>query len=86
MGYLQNHLYSRIDNDVATNDGDGYTLDNIGRILDATIYTLLTALADAMHWYSNQSMSDDSKAAFTSSNFVLRIIASIFFIPFTLLN
>ena len=67
MGYTQYHLNGRFQQHVAAYNGDGYTLNDIGTILDSTI--------------KNQSMSELSKARFTSSNFVLRIIASIFFIP-----
>ena len=49
VGYLQNHLYRGVEEYVATNDGDGHALDDIGTVLDATIDALLTALADAMH-------------------------------------
>ena len=49
MSHLQNHLDGRIKNNISTHDGDSYTLDDIRRILNATVYTFLTALPDTMH-------------------------------------
>ena len=37
MGHLQNHLYGRVEENVAAHDGDGYTLNHIGAILDTTV-------------------------------------------------
>ena len=49
MGHIQYHLNGRFQQHVAAYNGDGYTLNDIGTILDSTINTLLTTLTDTMH-------------------------------------
>ena len=49
VGYLQNDLHRWIEENVATHDGDGDTLDHIGAVLYTTIDSLLTALSDAVN-------------------------------------
>ena len=43
------HLHGGFDKLVATNDGQCHTFYNVGRVLNATIDTLLSALTNAMH-------------------------------------
>ena len=49
MGRLDNDFYGRLHKLVATNNGQRHTLDDICRILDATIDAFLSALTDTIH-------------------------------------
>ena len=49
MCYLQNDLYRRLHQWIATDDGQCHTFNHIRRILHATIDSLLSALSDAVH-------------------------------------
>jgi hypothetical protein len=49
MGYFQNYLYGGIEEYVATHNGDGYTLYDVGAVLYTTIDALLTTLTDAVN-------------------------------------
>lgn len=49
VGCVDDHLHGGFYKLVAADNGHGYTLDNISRVLHATINALLTALAYAVH-------------------------------------
>ena len=49
MCCFDDHLHGGLDKLVATNDGQCHTFYDVGRVLNATIDTLLSALTNAMH-------------------------------------
>ena len=49
MRSLDNHLYGRLDELFAADDGQCHTFYDVRRVLNATIDTLLSALTYAMH-------------------------------------
>ena len=49
MSCLDYHLYGWLNELIATDDGDSHALNYIRRILDTTVYALLSALADAVY-------------------------------------
>ena len=69
-------LNGRLHEDVAADDRDTHALNDVGGVL----HTCRCCPMPCTSEYSNQLMSAASKASFTSSNLVLRMIASIFFI------